>query len=146
MYKTTGFARKSLGGTFEKIDIERNEVGPEDVEFEIKYCGICHSDVHIADNLFGATKYPIIPGHELAGIVCKVISKFWQEYQRHCSDWLSCDIPTSSQLWRKSLFMQRSLKGVSNSNKLLTNHEGLWFMKKVVLKVYVMQADLPERQ
>lgn len=75
MYKTTGFARKSLGGTFEKIDIERNEVGPEDVEFEIKYCGICHSDVHIADNLFGATKYPIIPGHELAGIVCKVGDK-----------------------------------------------------------------------
>ena len=45
------------------------------MEFEIKYCGICHTDVHVANNEFGRTEYPCVPGHELAGVVTKVGSK-----------------------------------------------------------------------
>ncbi len=52
--------------------IERNEVGPDDVEFELRYCGVCHTDVHIANNDMGSTNYPCVPGHELAGVVTKV--------------------------------------------------------------------------
>ncbi len=55
--------------------IERNECGPHDVEFDVKYCGICHTDVHFANNDLGTTSYPCVPGHELAGIVTKVGSK-----------------------------------------------------------------------
>ena len=73
MYDTVGFGRSEKGGKFHKMTFKRGELGPEDVEFDIKYCGICHSDVHLADNLFGNTQYPIVPGHELAGIVTKVI-------------------------------------------------------------------------
>ena len=40
--------------------------------FELKYCGICHTDVHIADNDMGRTHYPCVPGHELAGVVTTV--------------------------------------------------------------------------
>ena len=40
--------------------------------FKLKYCGICHTDVHVADNDLGRTQYPCVPGHELAGIVSAV--------------------------------------------------------------------------
>ena len=62
-------------GKFETITIKRNAVGDDDIEFDIKYCGVCHSDVHIAyDDLqpFRATKYPFVGGHEMAGIATKV--------------------------------------------------------------------------
>ncbi len=52
--------------------IQRNECGPDDVEFDVKFCGICHTDVHFANNDLGTTNYPCVPGHELAGIVTKV--------------------------------------------------------------------------
>ncbi len=54
------------------VRIQRNEIGPKDIEFELKYCGVCHTDVHIANNDFGTTNYPCVPGHELAGIATKV--------------------------------------------------------------------------
>ena len=41
----------------------------------LKYCGVCHSDVHIAENDMGTTKYPCVPGHELAGVVTEVGDK-----------------------------------------------------------------------
>ncbi len=74
MYRTVGFARKSAEDKkFHRFEFRRNEPGPDDVEFEIKFCGVCHTDVHIAEDDFGGnTNYPCVPGHELAGIVTKV--------------------------------------------------------------------------
>lgn len=72
MYSTEAYASTSLGSPFERITIQRNECGAEDVEFDIMYCGICHTDLHITMNHTGSTKYPIVPGHELAGVVRKV--------------------------------------------------------------------------
>jgi len=72
MYSTYAFARTSPDSKFEKINIRRNVAGDNDVTFKLKYCGICHSDVHIADNGLGMTKYPCVPGHELAGVVTSV--------------------------------------------------------------------------
>ncbi len=46
--------------------------GPDDVEFDVKFCGVCHTDVHFANNDLGTTNYPCVPGHELAGVVTKV--------------------------------------------------------------------------
>ena len=57
----------------QKVTIKRGLTGDNDVEFDIKYCGVCHSDVHMANNDFGNAIYPMVPGHELAGIVTKVI-------------------------------------------------------------------------
>ena len=53
MYTTTGWARTSKGAEFEKIQFQRNIGGPEDVTFKLKYCGVCHSDVHIANDDLG---------------------------------------------------------------------------------------------
>ncbi|MEV7887080.1 NAD(P)-dependent alcohol dehydrogenase [Streptomyces sp. NPDC002817] len=55
--------------------IERRDVGPHDVLIEIKYCGICHSDIHHARSEWGEQSYPIVPGHEIAGIVTEVGSE-----------------------------------------------------------------------
>lgn len=50
----------------------RREVGPTDVQFEILFCGVCHSDLHIAKNEWKGTTYPVVPGHEIVGKVTKV--------------------------------------------------------------------------
>ena len=52
--------------------MQRRTPGPKDVVIEMKYCGVCHSDLHAAANHMGSTKYPIVPGHELAGVVTSV--------------------------------------------------------------------------
>ena len=75
MYSTFGFGKQKLGAGFEKIEIKRNVCGDNDVVIQLKYCGVCHSDVHVADNGFGNTHWPCIPGHELAGVVSEVGKK-----------------------------------------------------------------------
>ncbi len=52
--------------------IERRELGPKDVRIDIKFAGICHSDIHTARNEWKGTTYPVVPGHEIAGIVAEV--------------------------------------------------------------------------
>jgi len=49
--------------------IERRDPGPRDVEIEILYCGICHSDVHKVNDDWGNTHFPVVPGHEIVGRV-----------------------------------------------------------------------------
>lgn len=61
------------------MDIERREVLPNDVEIEIMYCGICHSDLHAIKNEWKGTAYPIVPGHEIVGRITEIgegVSKF----------------------------------------------------------------------
>lgn len=60
------------GKPLQEIKIERRALQPKDVEFEILYCGICHSDLHQIKNDFGGTIYPIVPGHEIVGRVTKI--------------------------------------------------------------------------
>src|SRR5256712_13000595 len=49
------------------MTIERRDPGPHDVEIEILYCGICHSDVHKVNDDWGTTHFPVAPGHEIVG-------------------------------------------------------------------------------
>ncbi len=56
----------------EPIDIERRPPGPRDVEIEIAYCGVCHSDLHTVRAEWGGTLYPCVPGHEIVGRVSAV--------------------------------------------------------------------------
>ncbi|MFB5265668.1 NAD(P)-dependent alcohol dehydrogenase [Paenibacillus enshidis] len=69
----------SAKAPFEKTTIERRDLRPDDILIDIKYCGICHSDIHIAHNDFGNAVYPMVPGHEMAGVVSAVgsaVTKF----------------------------------------------------------------------
>jgi uncharacterized zinc-type alcohol dehydrogenase-like protein len=52
--------------------IDRREVGPHDVLIDIRYAGICHSDIHTAHGDWGRVPYPLVPGHEIAGVVAEV--------------------------------------------------------------------------
>jgi len=54
------------------LTIDRREPAPDDVEIQILYCGICHSDIHTARNEWGGTVYPVVPGHEIVGKVTRV--------------------------------------------------------------------------
>ena len=54
------------------MDIQRRAPGPRDVQIEIAYCGICHSDLHTIRSEWGGTKYPCVPGHEIVGTVSAV--------------------------------------------------------------------------
>lgn len=59
----------------EKTTIRRRETGPSDVQIEIEFSGICHSDIHLARGEWGRTIYPVTPGHEIVGIVREVGSE-----------------------------------------------------------------------
>jgi uncharacterized zinc-type alcohol dehydrogenase-like protein len=54
------------------LDIERRALGPKDVRIDIKFCGVCHSDIHFARGEWGEIPYPAVPGHEIAGVVAEV--------------------------------------------------------------------------
>jgi uncharacterized zinc-type alcohol dehydrogenase-like protein len=68
------FAATSATSPLEAATIPRRDVGRDDVEFEILYCGVCHSDLHTARNEWAVwpTVYPCVPGHEIVGRVTKV--------------------------------------------------------------------------
>ncbi len=67
--KTVAFGVDQPHGQFQRMDIERREVGDNDVLIDIQYCGICHSDIHTANDEWGGAVYPVVPGHEIVGIV-----------------------------------------------------------------------------
>jgi uncharacterized zinc-type alcohol dehydrogenase-like protein len=54
------------------MTIERREPGPHDVEIEILFCGVCHSDIHQARGEWGGELFPMVPGHEIVGRVTRV--------------------------------------------------------------------------
>ena len=56
-------------------EIKRRDVRDTDVSIKVHYCGICHTDLHMAHNEWGMSQYPLVPGHEIAGVVDAVGSK-----------------------------------------------------------------------
>ncbi|MDR2374100.1 MAG: NAD(P)-dependent alcohol dehydrogenase [Bifidobacteriaceae bacterium] len=57
---------------FSRTEITRRDPGPDEVLIDIKYAGICHSDIHTARGEWGPTLYPLVPGHEIAGVISQV--------------------------------------------------------------------------
>ena len=72
MSTAIAYAAPSATEPLAKTTIERREVGPLDVLIEIKYAGICHSDIHTARGEWGEISYPQVVGHEIAGFVTEV--------------------------------------------------------------------------
>ncbi|MCH5690437.1 alcohol dehydrogenase catalytic domain-containing protein [Niabella sp. W65] len=69
------FGTEAADADLQPMNIDRRDVTPQDVEIEILYCGVCHSDLHTARNDWGGSKYPSVPGHEIVGRVTKVGSE-----------------------------------------------------------------------
>ncbi len=73
------FGNKSADAALEQLNIQRRSATPHDVEIEISFCGVCHSDLHTARNEWHNTIYPCVPGHEIVGKVVSVgdhVTKF----------------------------------------------------------------------
>ena len=66
------FGTIAADADLKEMSIERREVTAKDIEIEILYCGVCHSDLHTARNDWGGSVYPVVPGHEIVGRVTKV--------------------------------------------------------------------------
>lgn len=78
-YPTTGMAAHSADGPHRQMAFERRALGAKDVAIKLRYCGICHSDIHTIRGDWGKINYPQIVGHELAGEVVAVgssVSRF----------------------------------------------------------------------
>ena len=69
---TRAFAAQSATSPLTPFTLTRREPQPRDVEMDILYCGVCHSDLHFARNEWGFTSYPVVPGHEIVGRVTRV--------------------------------------------------------------------------
>lgn len=72
MIKTVGYAAQSAIAPLGSFTFERREPGAHDVQIEILYCGVCHSDLHTVRNEWKNTNFPVVPGHEIVGRVTKV--------------------------------------------------------------------------
>src|SRR5690606_25337911 len=72
MSSVAAYAMAGPDSAFEKVTIERRELGPHDVLIDIAYAGICHSDIHTARNEWGGAGYPCVPGHDIDGTVAAV--------------------------------------------------------------------------
>jgi uncharacterized zinc-type alcohol dehydrogenase-like protein len=72
MYNAKGYAAQSATTPLAPFSFERRDPGPLDVQIEILFCGVCHSDLHTVRNEWHGTTYPCVPGHEIVGRVVKV--------------------------------------------------------------------------
>jgi alcohol dehydrogenase (NADP+) len=71
MKETKAYAAASATAPLAPFSFQRRDPGPEEIEIQIQYCGICHTDVHQARNEWNGTTYPCVPGHEIVGRVTR---------------------------------------------------------------------------
>jgi alcohol dehydrogenase (NADP+) len=69
MILAKGYAAPNSTSELIPFKFQRREAGPQDVHFEILYCGVCHSDIHQVRDEWGGSIYPMVPGHEIVGRV-----------------------------------------------------------------------------
>jgi alcohol dehydrogenase (NADP+) len=72
MSTVSAYAATSATEPLTKTTITRRDPGPHDVAIDIKFAGICHSDIHTVKAEWGEPNYPVVPGHEIAGVVTAV--------------------------------------------------------------------------
>ena len=72
MFACTGYAAQAADAKLAPFSFERRDPGPGDVQIDILYCGVCHSDIHTARSEWGPSIYPVVPGHEIVGRVAAV--------------------------------------------------------------------------
>jgi uncharacterized zinc-type alcohol dehydrogenase-like protein len=66
------YAASEPKGELKVFEYNPGDLGKREVEIDVEYCGICHSDISMIDNEWGMTQYPIVPGHEVAGKIAKI--------------------------------------------------------------------------
>ena len=72
MTTVNAYAAQSATSPLAPFNVERRAVGPNDVQIEILYCGVCHSDIHQVRDEWGGSIFPMVPGHEIVGRIIKI--------------------------------------------------------------------------
>jgi len=67
MIKVNAYASHEAGGRLESFEYELPDLGKEQVDIKVYYCGLCHSDMSMINNEWGMSEYPLVPGHEVVG-------------------------------------------------------------------------------
>ncbi len=75
MIETRAYAAASANAPLAPTQIQRRDPGAHDVLIDIQFCGICHSDIHQVRDEWGGSMFPMVPGHEIAGVVSRVGAK-----------------------------------------------------------------------
>ncbi len=70
--RVNAYAAPAAGEPLAPVTIDRRQVGPNDVLIQIEYAGICHSDIHTVNGDWGPQPFPVVPGHEIVGLVTDV--------------------------------------------------------------------------
>lgn len=120
------------------LTIERREVMPDDVEIDILYCGVCHSDIHTARGDWAGTKYPCVPGHEIVGKVTRMgnaVTRF------SIGDTVavgclvdSCSVCTSCQQHHEQYCLNGFTGTYNGADKHLGGHTFGGYSEKVVVR------------
>ncbi len=108
------FGTKAADADLEQMNIPRRNALPDDVEIEILYCGVCHSDLHTARNDWGGTVYPAVPGHEIVGKVTGVgagVTKFSVGDIAAVGCMVDCNCPNC----KEEQYCEKGLVGTYNS-------------------------------
>jgi D-arabinose 1-dehydrogenase-like Zn-dependent alcohol dehydrogenase len=72
MIQVSGYGALNATSSIAPIEFERRELGEKDILIDILYCGVCHSDIHMARSEWGPSVYPIVPGHEIVGKISQI--------------------------------------------------------------------------
>ena len=78
MIQVAGYGAIDAQAPIAPISFERRDIGPKDILIDIMYCGVCHSDIHMARSEWGPSVYPIVPGHEIVGKITQIGSAVTQ--------------------------------------------------------------------
>jgi len=108
-YKAKAYAAQSATSSLAPFSVPRRELRPDDVQIQIQFCGVCHSDLHQVRNEWQSTLptiYPLVPGHEIIGRVSKTgsaVKKFKEGdtvgvgcMVNSCGVCVNCRLATSS--------------------------------------------------
>lgn len=106
MLSTKGYAAQRAGAALGPFTLERREVGPKDILVQIRYCGVCHSDIHQVRDEWGSAIFPMVPGHEIVGTVERVGAEV-KKFKAGDSAGVGC-------LWIPAVPVRPVRKGLSN--------------------------------
>lgn len=118
MIQVKAFAAYDAETPLKPFEFERKEVGPNQVQIEILYSGVCHSDMHTAKGDWGPAIYPLVPGHEIVGRIIKTgenVTKFTEGELAGVGCFVDSCRKCSSCLEGEEQFCEEGMTGTYNS-------------------------------
>lgn len=150
MMEVKGFAANAAKAPLKPFSFARRDPKDHDVVIDVKFCGICHSDIHQVKDEWGGSVFPMVPGHEIAGVVTKVGPKV-KKYKVGDSVGVGCMVDScrTCQYCKEHLeqFCENGMSGTYNSTEQdkVTVTQGGYSNRIVVTEDFVLKipSNLP---